>query len=279
MDLIGSVDPYVLIQMSNSKHIYKTKTIKNTYNPRWNQEFSFPVTNPQNDYITFFLKDSDTVKTDDPISKLKIQLCTLQINKVNDQWYSPTPVMKIKKGGQLHLVIQLAQQGVVPFREAPPPGQAFGAFGMAANNFMMFGQGVMQMATNPQFQANSLASNPMAGAIPHPMYQQQPMMAPGMMPQPMMGQPQPGMMMPQANMMPPPGVLPPQQGYMMQPQPGMMMQPQPMPMQQPGMMMQPQPAMMMQPMQMPIQQPQPMHAQQAQPQYGLSQPIFPPPGM
>lgn len=242
MDLFGKADPYCILKVSSSRTISKTRVKDKTYTPVWNEDFHFPIKDYTTEQLTITMKDKD-LTDDDLISILKIQLCTLQINKVYDSWYDPVPAKDVKKGGRLHLLLHLAESSVLPFKDAPPPGRAAGAFGMAMNGMTMFGQNIMQMARNP-----------MMGSVPQPQpqpYMQQPMM---MQPQPYMQQPgmmqqqpymqQPGMMQPQPYM---------QQPSMMQPQPYMqqpgMMQPQPY--MQPGMMMPPpgqmQPGMMMPP--------------------------------
>jgi hypothetical protein len=272
MDFLGKADPYCILKLSSSRKSVKTLVKKNTYNPVWDEVFHFRVNDETRDSLRITMKDED-LTSDDLISSLTIQLCTLQINKVYDSWYNPTPAKGVKKGGKLHLVVHLAQEGVLPFREAPPPNQIGGAFGMAANNLAMLGQNFMQMARNP-----------MMGSIPRPYMQPQPyMQQPGMMqPQPYMQQP--GMMQPQPYM---------QQSGMMQPQPymqqsGMMMPPP----QQPDMMMPPpqqpymmpppqQPDIMMPPPQQPYMMPPPQQPDVMQQQPGMvqSQPYMQQPGI
>ena len=264
MDVIGKADPYVIIQMSGTKYSSKTKTVYDTYNPYWNEEFHFQVTNINTNHIDFLLKDEDRFTRDDPISKLRISLSHLQINRVVDNWYSPTPVKHVKKGGRLHLVLHLAEAGVQAFVDrAPPLGLAASTIGMAANNFRMFGQNITQMATNPNY------CNPMMGAIPHPSMGPQPV---PMFPQP---QPFPMYQQPQIPMYQQPQPVP----MYPQPQPvPMYQQPQPVPMYQ-----QPQPVpMYQQPQQVPMYQPPNPQPSPGYPQQQINEgykPLFPPPGM
>ena len=41
-DLFGKCDPFIEIYIDN-KHVKKTKYVKNTYNPRWDETFYLPL--------------------------------------------------------------------------------------------------------------------------------------------------------------------------------------------------------------------------------------------
>ena len=223
MDLFGKIDPYVLIQVSGSKTIERTKTIDKNYNPKWNQQFHFSVPSLA-ETLHFLLKDKDVGSSDDPVSKLEIPLNSIPRGQIIDRWYDLRPLPGVKKGGQIHIALHLCGVNDQPWVQLPPPP--------------MMGQPGM------------MPPPPQGYAMPPPMMGQ-----PGMMPPPPRYPMQPPMMQP--------GMMPPPQGYPMQPpmmgQPGMM-PPQGYPMQQPmmgqpGMMqpgMMPQPGMM-QPGMMPAQ--------------------------
>ena len=252
MDVFSKSDPYVVIKMSGSTIINKTHYKKNTLTPRWNEEFHIPVSNPSTDMLHLKMYDKD-VTNDDSMATLDIPLSSLPLGRVLDQWYDMVPCQRVKKGGEIHLVLQVTQQGAQPFVQIemspymtmtgmpmmpppmypgyqgmPPPGMQ--AFAGAANTMMGLG-------------------NAMMGAVPqnYPAYPGMPMQPgmqqPGMPMQP--GVPPPGMPMqpgvPPSGMPMQPGMQQP--GMPMQPgmQPGMPMQPgvPPPGMQQPGMPMQP----------------------------------------
>ena len=66
------------------------------------------------------MKDKDIAK-DDKISTLDISLCSIPFRTVIDQWYNMVSNTK-KKGGRLHLVIHIAQNGDQPFVQLAIPG-------------------------------------------------------------------------------------------------------------------------------------------------------------
>lgn len=131
MDFIGRADPYCLLSLSSSRNIVRTRTVKNTYKPVWNETFEFPVTNPQMDALNIMMKDEDFGKKDDSISRISIAVRSLPPNQALDKWYNMTPVPGVKKGGQLRLVLTLLYVLPQPPQNMPqqmfrqPQGTAF----------------------------------------------------------------------------------------------------------------------------------------------------------
>ncbi|KAH0789827.1 C2 domain containing protein [Histomonas meleagridis] len=202
-------DPYCVINLTSSNDTRRTRTIENTLNPRWNEEFHFNVPNPSMSALKILMRDKDLIKDDD-MATLEIQLCALPVGQVIDQWYNMIPVRRVKKGGRIHLVLHLAPTGAPPFQPtvARPP-----------------------MQTQPMMHPQPMMQQPMMAP---PM--QQPMMPP---PQnPMMPPPQNPMMPPPQNPMMPPRPMPPPQPMAPPPQP---MAPPPQPMMPPPQPMGPPP--------------------------------------
>ena len=169
MDLFGKADPYCLLQISSSRTVYKTKVIKNTYNPIWNEEFHIPVADKNNDSLHILMKDQDAGKSDDPISRLEIRISTIEVDKVLDTWYDMVPVKGVKKGGKLRLVTHLAYPGATPFKPGTAPGNFTKSMSdMTTNNagFLnaILGPGPSQLSgeMNPNF-----AFTPYTGPDPH----------------------------------------------------------------------------------------------------------------
>ena len=120
MDIRAS-DPYLVISLSTNNDTRKTRACKNTLQPRWNEEFHFPVPNQANAVLKIQMWDQDAGSADDEMSRLEVQLCGLTVGQVVDQWYDMTPVHGVKKGGRVHLVLHLAPNGAAPFVNAPVP--------------------------------------------------------------------------------------------------------------------------------------------------------------
>ncbi|OHT04983.1 XYPPX repeat family protein [Tritrichomonas foetus] len=179
MDLNKS-DPYCIVSVPQANSSQRTKVKDNSLTPRWNEEFHFTLPNPASATLHVEMKDKDLVK-DDKMASLDVQLCSIPVGMVVDNWYNMTPASGVKKGGRLHLVIHIAPQGAPAFIMQQPGAYTYGG-----------------MPMQPGMQ-------PYPGAPMQPGMQQYPgaPMQPGMQPYP--GAPmQPGMQ---------PGMYPQQQGY------------------------------------------------------------------
>jgi len=64
-DANGLSDPYVVIKLNDKKvKTNKTRVIKKTLNPDWNQIFSLKVQDPETDVVTFLVYDKDKIGSD-----------------------------------------------------------------------------------------------------------------------------------------------------------------------------------------------------------------------
>jgi len=117
MDGLGKSDPYLILNINNND-TRKTSVQKNTLTPHWNEEFTWSVTNPACDFLHIHMKDKD-VAFDDSMATIDLHLNGLPLGVVVDHWYPLAPAKKVKKGGELHLVIHLANQTSQPFVSAP----------------------------------------------------------------------------------------------------------------------------------------------------------------
>ena len=113
-------DPYCVIRLSSSDETRKTRVIKNTLTPKWNEEFHFTVQNQATCSLVIKMIDQD-ILVDDPMSTLEINLASLQVGQVLDQWYEMRPCPRVRKGGRIHLITHLAPVGVQPFQQMQPP--------------------------------------------------------------------------------------------------------------------------------------------------------------
>lgn len=193
----NATDAYCLLQTSSES--LTTFVVKNSMNPRWNQEFHFSVSAPTVGSLRITMRDKDAIK-DDNISYIDIQYCSMPVGQVIDMWYDMIPFNRVRKGGRLHLVLHMAPANSPPF--VPTVGGPVMQGGYPA---------VMTQPMPP----------PMA-----PVYQQPPPPPVGyptggcMQPPPTAGYPPVGYGQPPSGyMQPPPAVSYPQPGYAAPPPP------------------------------------------------------------
>ncbi|KAH0791309.1 XYPPX repeat family protein [Histomonas meleagridis] len=124
MDKFGKVDGYVVVQLKGESLQRRTRVIQKEYNPKWNQEFSFPLRNPATQSVLFTLKDQDAVGNDDTIGTIEIPISSIPANIVVDRWLDPRPARGVKNPGKIHLLLHVADKKVKPFSAPvqPPPG-------------------------------------------------------------------------------------------------------------------------------------------------------------
>ena len=72
----GAPDPYVQVLFSQGLKDRKTKTIKNTVNPSWNEEFGWEVPHDKVSELTVTLRvfDDDKLSKDDPLGEIVVPL-------------------------------------------------------------------------------------------------------------------------------------------------------------------------------------------------------------
>jgi hypothetical protein len=124
MDTFGKSDPYAILRLVGSQATFKTAVIKNTLTPVWNEQFHFSLYNPSRQALFILLKDED-LTIDEEMATLEVQLASLIIGDVIDQWYEFRPVKGVKIGGQIHLVLHIGLPRGPEFVQwrLPPLGQ------------------------------------------------------------------------------------------------------------------------------------------------------------
>jgi Ca2+-dependent lipid-binding protein len=113
MDTFGMCDPYCFVSVLLSRLVYKTKVIKKTYTPVWQETTAFLLNNPNTDVLRITMRDEDTL-ADEDIGVLDIPLAGLLNQPEVDKWDKPKPVKGVKTAGELHYRIRV---------EPAPPGQ------------------------------------------------------------------------------------------------------------------------------------------------------------
>ena len=116
MDRNGKSDPFLKLYLLGPKsgdkiEEVKTKTIKKTLTPVWNEEYHFNIKSLGTDVLHMSLKDWNAIGKDESISKYDLEISSLIIGKVYDDWVSFNPVKGVEKGGLIHLIYHLAAPG------------------------------------------------------------------------------------------------------------------------------------------------------------------------
>jgi Ca2+-dependent lipid-binding protein len=112
MDTLGKSDPYVMLSSNGER--FQTSVKENTVAPRWDEDFHLRVPDPRNNLVKIQLRDYDVV-SDDDISTCELQTGILPFGVVLDTWIELTPSAKVKKGGKLHLLLQVQTASKPPF--------------------------------------------------------------------------------------------------------------------------------------------------------------------
>ncbi|XP_021687724.2 C2 and GRAM domain-containing protein At1g03370 isoform X2 [Hevea brasiliensis] len=112
MDLNGSSDPYVRVQLGKQK--FKTKVVKKNLNPSWGEEFSFRVEDLNEELIICVL-DEDKYFNDDTVGQLKVPVSLIfdaDNKSLGTAWYALQPRNKKSKNkdcGEILLGIRFSQ--------------------------------------------------------------------------------------------------------------------------------------------------------------------------
>eukprot|EP01065_Artemidia_motanka_P004015 TRINITY_DN1193_c0_g1_i1.p1 TRINITY_DN1193_c0_g1~~TRINITY_DN1193_c0_g1_i1.p1 ORF type:complete len:701 (+),score=227.11 TRINITY_DN1193_c0_g1_i1:74-2104(+) len=152
----GTSDPYVLLRVPGTRQKGRTKVIKKTLNPTWNETFhlSVPVSLLQTGKLECTVWDKDML-SDDAIGEFSLPFP--EIGAGVDKWCK---LQKVPKG-EIHLVVKLgsggapAGAGAGPPQAAAPPPAGRGYFGGP-------------VAANPYGPPPPVAGNPYAAQGPPP---------------------------------------------------------------------------------------------------------------
>lgn len=115
MDIGSKSDPYLLFKLSTTAQTWKTKYIKNTDKPVWNETFKIPLMPNMRDQLKIELYDKDDISKDDFISSLTFDVKSFKVGLVTDQWYDFKPGKKIKNGGRVRLAFCVDEKNKDPF--------------------------------------------------------------------------------------------------------------------------------------------------------------------
>ena len=97
------VDPYCTVQVTGHQRRAKTRVMRGTASPVWNQEFVFHVAHTTGESLTLLLKDREgDSDTNEVLGKVVIPLSEVGAKK--EDWWKIEPVAG-KDRGRMHLVI------------------------------------------------------------------------------------------------------------------------------------------------------------------------------
>eukprot|EP01101_Sappina_pedata_P009064 TRINITY_DN5166_c0_g1_i1.p1 TRINITY_DN5166_c0_g1~~TRINITY_DN5166_c0_g1_i1.p1 ORF type:complete len:180 (+),score=53.54 TRINITY_DN5166_c0_g1_i1:51-590(+) len=92
-DYCGTSDPYLIVRIGNN--FERTKTVKKTLNPQWNEDFVFYLEpNPDNkkeplvNMAFLELWDQDSFSKDDIMGRGSFGFANLQASKAKTEWYT-----------------------------------------------------------------------------------------------------------------------------------------------------------------------------------------------
>ncbi|OHS97865.1 hypothetical protein TRFO_35854 [Tritrichomonas foetus] len=108
IDDFDDCDPYCLLFIEGSTSAKRTKSMKATSTPVWNETFDFSVTDAS-PYLCIQLKDTDIVAGDEILSSTKINLIDVIPNNIKEEpfdvWYNLNAENEDEEGGKVHLLI------------------------------------------------------------------------------------------------------------------------------------------------------------------------------
>ncbi|KAF7840489.1 C2 and GRAM domain-containing protein [Senna tora] len=109
----GLSDPYVRVQLGKQR--FKTKVVKKSLNPKWDEEFCFRVDDLKEELV-FSVMDEDKYFNDDFVGQLKVRVSDVfdeDIKSLGTVWYSLQPKNKKSKNkecGEIRLSIYFSMK-------------------------------------------------------------------------------------------------------------------------------------------------------------------------
>ncbi|KAH0795226.1 C2 domain containing protein [Histomonas meleagridis] len=119
MDSGGNAsDAYCTIETLSGKK-FKTRTIDNSKNPKWNQYFNIEVPGYGTDSVKISVFDYDTASKDDLIGYIELPIRNIVCGVPEDKIYDLIPGPRVRNPGQIHLLTHLAGPGKMSFVNDP----------------------------------------------------------------------------------------------------------------------------------------------------------------
>ena len=116
MDTFGHADPFCYVQLSETGRRDKTRVIKNTRSPQWDEEFHYPISNQETDVLKISMFDWNKVGSAEPIASIKIPLAGQPVDNVQELFLDMQPAKGVRGSPQIHILLHVAPPGGIPFQ-------------------------------------------------------------------------------------------------------------------------------------------------------------------
>jgi len=93
-DEISKSDPYAIVKLKGHKETFRTRTIKDSINPAWNEEFVLHPRDVNSDILEIKLYDRDVLSFDDSLGEVEVPLRDYLNAGLRDEWRS----IRFRKG-------------------------------------------------------------------------------------------------------------------------------------------------------------------------------------
>jgi Ca2+-dependent lipid-binding protein len=120
MDINGKSDPYVTLRLRHrAERRQRTRIIKRSLAPTWNEDFRFPIRSLSTDILGLKLYDYDAIGRDDKIGSAELPVAGFRLGYVETIDVKFTPALTVSKAGGAHLLCHLLRPGGQPFVDEP----------------------------------------------------------------------------------------------------------------------------------------------------------------
>ena len=152
------VDPFVSLQLSSALQTQRTRVIENTNEPKFNQEFTFPLVNLSTDVLKCSLIDRKLFGENRDLAKVEVHVSDVPQGETLDKTYDMQSLYPSDKTTQIHLNLKLVT--------GPQPSMTPMMAQMMTMGQMQMNQNQQMMAQNMMMMQNSMMNTQMMGGNP-----------------------------------------------------------------------------------------------------------------
>jgi len=140
----GTSDAYVEVRIKDHTRHYKSRVVKGSVCPVWNEEFQFPVGHPENEFLLMKVYNYDTFSSNELLGEIEIPVTLFASNIPTEHWKH----LQTKKGPNYFV----PAHGEIKFQASFVPS---GTVVMPPQQVMM-PQQQMQFQNPPAFAPNTV---------------------------------------------------------------------------------------------------------------------------